>query len=40
MAKNLTRLAITDFTAEEKDMIQGLVRIVLQEIMKGVSHEL
>lgn len=39
MAKNLTRLAVSDFTATEKDLIQGLVRIVIQETMKGLTNE-
>lgn len=39
MAKNLTRLAVSDFTATEKDLIQGLVRIVIQETMKGFTNE-
>ena len=39
MAKHITRLAVSDFTATEKDLIQGLVRIVIQETMKGFTNE-
>lgn len=39
MSKNMTRLAVSDFTAKEKDLIQGLVHIVIQDIMKGFTNE-
>lgn len=39
MTQNITKLAVSDFTATEKDLIQGLVRIVIQETMKGFTHE-
>ena len=39
MQKQLERLKITDFDATEKDMIQGLIHILLQDIMKGVLND-
>lgn len=35
----MTRLAVSDLTATEKDLIQGLVRIVIQETMKGFIND-
>ncbi len=36
MAKNITRLKVSDLTATEKDLHQTLVRILIQDVMKGI----